>query len=80
GTNAYFVVALYAGFPDKSLDALKDFVDKGNVLFISAYFLDEELEKWLGIKMNYNFSKIDRNESIGVWNTDSLQYDYFNIG
>jgi len=80
GTNAYFIVGIYAGFSDKSLEALKDFIEKGNVVFISAYFLDDELEKWLGVKMNYNFYDANRKESTGIWNSDSLDYDYFNIG
>jgi hypothetical protein len=75
--QAYFIVSPMVDLMDGEIDAIKRFVNNGNVLFISTYFLDKDLEEWMGVKIERNFSDKD---SISVYDTDKEEYIRFYLG
>lgn len=75
--QAYFIVAPYVELMDSELDAIKRFVDNGNVIFISTYFLDKEMAEWLGVSIYQNISGRD---SVAVFDTDKSAFSNFYLG
>lgn len=79
GSDAYFVIAPYIDWNEKDFKAVKQFVEVGNVLVLSTYYLNKQVEKWLHVQLSslYTFSGID---SIRIQNYASGEAEKFFIG
>ncbi len=78
--QGYFIVAPYVDFSESELEVVKSFVQGGNVLFISAYFLGDELEKWLEVEFNHMFGSRNNKDSMLMLDKDFLNYPAFYLG
>jgi hypothetical protein len=67
-------------FSDKDLEALKKFVENGNVLVISAYYLDDKLEKWLKVKIAPENIFSRAKDSTRIMNMGTAEYETFFVG
>jgi hypothetical protein len=76
-SQGYFIVSPVVNFMDSELEALKRFVNNGNVLFISTYFPDEGINEWLGVTVERN---INDKDSLSVFDFDKDEFADFYLG
>jgi hypothetical protein len=78
-SRGYIAIAPYIEYSKKDIAAFDNFLRQGNVLILSAFMLDEEVEKWLNVKLGINYTN-NKKDSINIFDTDSANYLSFSTG
>lgn len=78
--TAYILVAPTINFSEIDTIHLNKFIDNGNLLVISAYDLNSVAKAWLRCDVSNFFTSILLKEKIGIWNQDSMGFNYFDAG
>lgn len=68
----------------EEISRLDDFLERGNVIVISSYYIDDAVQKWLDVTVTpnlfmstqYDFKK----DSVSFWNSDTYDYNRFPTG
>jgi hypothetical protein len=76
----YIVIAAFIKYSKEDIAALETFLQQGNVLVLSAYFLDDALEDWLKVKVNATIAIPGKNDSSLIFDTDLGEYATFHSG
>jgi hypothetical protein len=77
--SGYIVVAAFIKYSKEDIAALETYLQRGNVLVLSAYFLDDEIEKWLNIKLNTTMPSPGY-DSIQIFDSERAGYLKFHSG
>jgi hypothetical protein len=75
----YIVIAPYIRFSEEDIKAFDNFLEQGNILVLSTYFLDAEMEKWLNVKVDITMLAPPR-DSIKIFDMDHSDYGQFHSG
>ena len=75
--QAYFVVAPVVNFMESEVEVIKRFVNNGNVLFISTYYLDNDIADWLGVEVTPN---INFRDSTSIYDPEADEWSNYYIG
>lgn len=77
--QGYIVIAPYIRFSGEDIKAFDNFLEQGNILVLSTYFLDSEIENWLNVKVDVTMLAPPR-DSIKIFDMDHSDYSQFHSG